>query len=146
MSNEKTGKMIRYFLRSLGINQNVIAIQEHFFQDEQLNLQANSNLCGISTYLVLSPTLQLSSGLEKNHPHSQGGLLWEHRTWSIFKVSYPKNCHYFTWLGAPWWDSHAGLSAFALRAALVQTVFSSGEFAESNQRSLLKMHTARGKR
>ena len=129
-SDKKTGKMIRYFFRSLGISQKFTATKK-FFQERWLNLRMESKLCVISTCLIVSSTLQLSSNLESIHPHSQGSLLGSPWCRSIFKASFPKNCHYFTWLGVPWKTPVAGLSVCDLRAPLVQTAFS--------QESLMKV-------
>ena len=70
------------------------------------------------------PPLSSSAVALKRTIHMQGGLVREHRTWSILKISFPKICPYFTWIGAPWKIPCAGMSTFALRAPLVQTAFS----------------------
>lgn len=74
-------------------------LRENVFR-KLLNISENSIL-GILTSLVFSPTLQLHSRLEKYQPKLWCSLASTRESKTeleAFQASFPKNCHYLTWL------------------------------------------------
>lgn len=107
-SNENTGNTVRInIFRILEINQRLTTIKRVFIQEKWLGFSNCSELCGISTCLILS-SLTITTAVKTSSLTIMG---WGRTSLeSQTKVLFQENCSYLTCLAAPWKNPITGLA------------------------------------